>query len=195
MKKAEIILGILALLAIALNLLLVPGSGIITVLSLMALSIFYAYFSVAFFNDLLLKVAFKKESYKEISTLRVVGAILTGFALAITIVGLLFKFQSWPGASINLLLGFSGLAIALIVGLPKYLKTKSKYYSKIFKRIGVYGGFALMFILLPSTLWLELKYRNHPYYVEAVKKVLADPGNESLQNELDRAWQRMKEER
>lgn len=144
MKKAEIILGAIALTSLALNLLLVPGGVVLTVLSLSTLSVFYMYLSFALFNDIQIRRIFKKDSYKGISTMRIVGAILTGLALSMTIVGLLFKFQSWPGATMNLGLGLVGLLIALIVGTVKYSKTKSDYYTKIIKRIAVYGGLGLI---------------------------------------------------
>ena len=120
MKKAEIILGAIALTALALNLLLVPGGGVLTVLSLSTLSVLYMYLSFAIFNGIRLRQIFKKDSYKGISKMRIVGAILTGLALSMTTIGLLFKFQSWPGATMNLAIGLLGLAIALIVGSIKY---------------------------------------------------------------------------
>ena len=193
MKKAEIILGAIALIALALNLLLVSGGGVLTVLSLSTLSVLYMYLSFALFNGIRLRHIFKKDSYKGISTMRIVGAILTGLALSMTIIGLLFKFQSWPGATVNLAIGLLGLAIALIVVTIKYSKTKSDYYTKIFKRIAVFGGLGLILIILPKETWLELKYRDHPDYVEAVKKAMSDPDNQELWDKVDEERQRMNE--
>lgn len=185
MKKAELILGAITLIALVLNLFLTPYSGVLTVLSLSALSAMYMYFSFALFNGVRLRHIFKKASYKEIPAMRIVGAVLTGFALAATIMGLLFKIQYWPGANVNLAVGVIGLAIVLIVGAIKYSMTKSKYYTGIFKRIAVYGGLGLILLILPRHTWLEFKYRNHPGYVEAFKKAMADPDNQELWDKVD----------
>lgn len=195
MKKAEIILGAIAIIALTINLLDVPGRGVMTVLALSTVSTLYMYLSFALFNDIRLRKIFKKDSYKGINAMRIVGAILTGFALSMTTIGLLFKFQSWPGASFNLGLGLFGLLIALVVGLIKYLKTKSDYYTKIFKRIAVYGGLGLILMILPRETWLEIKNRNHPEYIEAVKEAWADPKNQELWDKVDDERQKMIDEK
>jgi TonB family protein len=165
MKKTEIILGVIAIIALTIQLLNLPGGGILTVLTLSTVSTMYMFLSFALFNDIRLRKIFKKDSYKGISTMRILGAILTGLALSITTIGLLFKFQSWPGASFPLRFGLFGLLIGLIVGLIKYQKTKSDYYTKIFKRIAIYGGLGLILMILPRETWLEIRNRNHPEYM------------------------------
>ena len=195
MKKVEIILGTIAIIALLLNLLNIKGGGVLIVLSLSTISILYMYLSFALFNDIRLRNIFKKESYKGISRMRIVGAVLTGLALSITIIGLLFKFQSWPNASINLGFGLFGLLIGLVVGLIKYKRTKSDYYTRIFKRIAIYGGLGLILMILPRETWLEIRNRNHPEYIEAVKKAWADPENQELWDKVDEERQKMNEEK
>ena len=175
MKKTEIILGAIAIIALTIQLLNLPGGGILTVLTLSTVSTMYMFLSFALFNDIRLRKIFKKDSYKGISTTRILGAILTGLALSITTIGLLFKFQSWPWASFPLRFGLFGLLIGLIVGLIKYQRTKSDYYTKIFKRIAIYGGLGLILMILPRETWSEIRNRNHPEYIEAVKKAWAHP--------------------
>jgi len=195
MKKVEIILGTIAIIALLLNLLNIKGGGVLIVLSLSTISILYMYLSFALFNDIRLRNIFKKESYKGISRMRIVGAVLTGLALSITIIGLLFKFQSWPNASFNLGFGLFGLLIGLVVGLIKYKRTKSDYYTRIFKRIAIYGGLGLILMILPRETWLEIRNRNHPEYIEAVKKAWADPENQELWDKVDEERQKMNEEK
>lgn len=195
MKKAEIIIGTISIIALGLNLLLVPGSGILTVLSLSSLTMIYFYLSFALFNDIRLRKIFKKESYKGISTLRIVGAIGAGLALSITIVGLMFKFQSWPGASFNLGIGLVGLLIVTIIGLIKYSKNKSDYYTRIFKRTAVFGGLGLILMLIPKASWIELKYRNHPDYVKALKNAMDNPDNKELWDKVEEERKRMNDEK
>ena len=187
MKKVEIIFGLLVVIALVLNIFLITTGTMFTILLLGLLSTFYMYLSFALFNNIGLRKIFKKESYEKTSKLRVVGAVLTGFALAMTLIGILFKVQSWP-ATVNLFGGLMGLLIALIVGLVKYQKSKSDYYINIFKRIAIYGGFGLIFYILPDGSWLDLKYRNYPEYIEALNASSAEPDNQEL-------WDKASEER
>ena len=188
MKKAEIIIATLSFIAIGLNLLFIPGSSVLTTLSLLTLSMFYCYFSFALFNNIRLRNVFKKEAYKITTTSRIIGAVGTGFALSLAIVGILFKFQFWPGADFNLLAGLCGLMIITVFGLIKYSKNKSEFYKRIFKRIVLIGGLGLVLLLIPKTSWVDIKYRNNPEYAAALKKAMADPNNKELweKEELER---------
>jgi hypothetical protein len=124
--------------------------------------------------------------------MRIVGAVGTGFALSATTIGLLFKFQSWPGASFNMGAGLVGLLIVTIIGIIKYSKNKSEYYTRIFKRVAIFGGLGLVLMLTPKTSWVELKYRNHPEYVSALKKAMADPDNKELWDNVEAERLKMK---
>ncbi len=188
MKKAELISGAVALIAIVLNSLLIPLSDVLLVLSFTLLAVIYGYLSFALFNNIPLRRIFKKSSYKGISTMRIVGAILTGLALSSTLVGILFTLMSFPGAFPNLILGTVGLTVALIIGLVKYSKSKSAYYTNIFKRIAVCGGVAVLLLVLPSNAWQDFKYRDYPALLEAMKEARAHPENPEL-------WDKVEEER
>lgn len=191
MRKYEIIIGSLSILALGLNLLLIPSGGILTVLTLSILSIIYVFLGFALFNDIRLRNIFKKESYTSVSGLRILGAVGAGWALSATINGLMFKFQSWPGADSNLGVGLVGLLIVTIIGTIKYSKNKSEYYTRIFMRIAIFGGLGLILMLTPKTSWIELKYRNHPAYVDALKKAMADPDNIKLWDKVEAERQKM----
>lgn len=195
MKKTEIIIGTLSIIALGLNLLLIPGGGVLTVLTLSTLSTIYFYFSFALFNDIRFREIFKKDSYENISRWRIIGAIGTGFALSATTAGLMFKFQSWPGADFNLGAGLVGLLIVTIIGLIKYSRNKSNYYTRIFKRAAIFGGLGLILMLTPKTSWIELKYRNHPEYIDALKKAMADPDNKELWDNVETERQKMNNEK
>jgi len=188
MKKAELILGGISLLAIVSQIFHLPGSGVITVLSISSLALLYMYLSFAFFNEIELKKIFKKQSYEGVSAMRIVGAIGAGFAITSLTIGILFKLQSYPGADMNLKIGLGGAVIVLSIGAFKFFKSKSEYYTKIFKRIAVYGGLALLILAMPSTMWTEIKYRDFPEYIKAVNAATADPYNEEL-------WDKVEEER
>lgn len=142
-----------------------------------------------------LEKIFKKDSYENISRWRIIGAIGTGFALSATTAGLMFKFQSWPGADFNLGAGLVGLLIVTIIGLIKYSRNKSNYYTRIFKRAAIFGGLGLILMLTPKTSWIELKYRNHPEYIDALKKAMADPDNKELWDNVETERQKMNNEK
>ncbi len=128
------------------NLLSIPRSGIFATLTLSSLSLIYCYFGFALFNNIPLRQIFNKQSYKDTSTLRIFGAIVTGLVLSLTLIGILFKLQSWAHASYNLGAGLVGLLIVTVVGLIKYQNSKTDYYVKIFIRIAIFGGIGLIVI-------------------------------------------------
>jgi hypothetical protein len=185
MKKVEIVLGFMVFAGLGLDLLLIPGGLLLLFLSLTSLSVFYFFSGIGLFNGIGFRQIFTKSAYKGKSVMRVVGAILVGYALAITILGILFTYKSWQGGTTHLRVGLFLLLIALIIGGVKYAKNKSTYYSQIFRRIGIYGALGLFFLLLPQHTWLEIKYANYPAYVEAVKRAMAEPNNPELSNKVD----------
>jgi hypothetical protein len=184
MKKFELIFVILGLVSILLNLFLIPFANLFMLLSLSILSVFYLYFSFTFFNGIQLRNIFKKVAYSDVSALRIVGAIGTGIALSQTIIGLIFKFNEWPGAFVMMSVGLSGLLVVTIVGLIQFTKNKIDYYRNIFKRIALFGGITLILVVLPSNLMFEFKYRNYPTYIEAYKKFIENPTNKELSDKV-----------
>lgn len=195
MRKIELIIGLSSILSLVLNLLLVPGGGVLTVLTLSIYSMFYFALSFVLLNNIGLKSAFKKESYKGISTVRIIGSVATGIVLSITIIGILFKFQSYPGANLELINGLAGMIIVLIVTQIRYIKTRNKFYIHVFKRLLIVGGFGLILILMPNGKLIDIKYRNHPEYAKALKNVTADPFNKDFQDKLQVERQKMKDEK
>jgi hypothetical protein len=81
-----------------------------------------------------------------------------------------------------------------IIGVIKYSKNKSSYYTRIFKRTAIFGGLGLILMLTPKTSWIELKYRNQPEYVDALKKAMADPDNKELWDNVETERQKMNNE-
>ncbi len=193
MKPTEITLAILAAAAIVLDMLLVPGAGVAMVLLLSALSVLYFWFGFALFNGIRLRDVIKKDSFKGISSLRKVGAIGAGVALAYTLIGILFELRIWPGAGVTQINGLVLLAVVTGIGLFKYTRNKSPYYTRIFKRVAIIGGLAVILLVTPSTTWLAFKYRNHPAYLEALTQALADPRNEELWMKVDEEREKMRD--
>jgi hypothetical protein len=163
MKKAEIILGIIAFIALILKFLSITGNGLLTVLSLMSLSLIYTLFSFALFNNIRFRHIFKKESYSGISPKKLIGTIGLGFAFSAITNGVLFKFQAWPGFEIQLQTGLIlTLIILIIANVAKSKSQESNFYKGIFTRIIIIGGVGLLTLLTPNDELMQFLHRNNP---------------------------------
>ena len=185
MRKLEKILGLVIIIAFVMKLALIPGGSILTVISLTILACIYYPLGFAFFNGIRLRQIFKKDSYKGITVLRIIEAIGVGIGLSVICIGILFKLQLWPGANTNLLTGLITTLIILIIALIRYLKSKSDYYTLIFKRIAIIGGVGLIFTFLPDLTITKIQFRNHPDYIKAYEDYLKNPQNEGLRKNMD----------
>jgi hypothetical protein len=173
------------------NLFLIPGGGIATVLTLFILTSIYFYLGFALFNGIRFRQIFKKESFKGISNLKMVGAVGTGFSLSMIIIGILFFIQSWPDPKASIIMGLTLILIIMTISLFKYWKTRSKYYKNILIRIVIIASIGLVVLFIPRTKYIEFKFRDHPAYLEAYKKAIADPQNEILWENVDKERQKI----
>lgn len=185
MKKTEKILAVIAFTSIILSMNHVPFGGALSALSFTILALLYMYLSFALFNKIPFTRILKKKAYLNVSKLRILGTVLTGMFLSFSLIGMLFKLQLYPMADINLLTGILGLLIAAIISIIKYSIGKDKFYFEILKRIILIGAFGLLFTITPKESILEIRHRNHPEYVEAVKKAWADPDNQALMKKVE----------
>jgi hypothetical protein len=198
MKVAEIILGVLCLLAVLLKIFLVTGlhASILLALAMMLLSLYYLIFTLPLCTGITLKNIFKKESYEPIGERRsmiVFSSFLSGLSLAITLIGLLFIFQFWPMAFYVLSSGLKIMGVALILSAIRYIRTKSVFYVSVFKRMLVVGIVGLFFLLMPSPslAWAKILYRNYPEYIEAMEAFMKDPENRQLQENVDNEYEKI----
>lgn len=194
MKKFELIVGLIAILGIVLKLLHIPGSGLLTVLTLLTLSMFYYAFSFALFNGIRLRDIFKKASYKDTSVKRIIGAVGLGFALSTIIIGVLFKLQFWPGAMVQLMTGLVMTGLILLIATIFYFRSKADFYKRVFRRIAIYGIPGLMLLLTSTATLVDIYYRDKPEYAALYKEVLADPDNMELRGQLERMEKEMLEQ-
>ena len=191
MKKAELILVSLAIVAFGLSLFLIRGGNILLLLSIVGLSFLYFYAGLAILNGISLKEMFKKETYKNISNLRVFGSIATGLVLSITVIGVMFKYMMWPGSARMLFVSFLGLLIIFIVALIKSIKKPSKFYQNVLLRCVIYGGVACFFFFTKESTFIAIKYRDYPEYVKAFEEATENPDNEALWQKVDEERQKM----
>jgi hypothetical protein len=190
MKTLEKIIGIAFVISLILRFNLIPGNGILTVFPLTILACIYNPLGFAFFNNIKLRKVFRKESYKGISTLRIIGAICAGIALSAICTGTLFRLQHYPGGEINLLSGLICTLIVLIIALIKFYKNKSEFYSRIFKRIAIIGGFGLILAITPDITIAKIQFRNHPDYINALENYNNNPQSQELWQKKDWEYRR-----
>jgi len=192
-SKVELIPIVFFILAILLFLFSLPGGAALMILSLSFLSILYCYFGFALLNGISLRKIFKKSSYTEISSMRIVGAIGTGIGLSTAIIGVLFKFMSWPGSSFMLMIGLMFVSVFFFYSLVKLFINQSAFYINIICRIAFFGGIGLLLLLLPSHSISEIRYgEQHPEYIEALKALESDPSNKALQEKVTLEYKKVK---
>lgn len=185
MKKAELTLTVLFVVALLINLMDVPGGAILTILSLTALSMLYFYLSFLLFNDVPLSAITKKDAYQHTTRKRIIGSILTGMAIGILLMGILFMVERWPGAAVMTTYGLALLFVAGVVALIQYSQGKSPFYLGVLKRVVPYLVLGVILHFFSQALFLDFKYRNYPAYIEAVKAWQADPTNDALHEQME----------
>jgi len=184
MKKIELALGLIAVFGFILKLLHLPGGAFLNVVSLTTLSMFYMLFGFALFNGIRFRDIAKKGPYQDTNSKRIIGATGLGFALALVINGAAFKLLFLPGAKVQLMLGLAMVGIILPVAIFFYRRNKAEFYIRAFKRMAICGGLGLLLFSTPSATLVDIYYGDKPEYAELYKKVLADPKNRELQEQL-----------
>ena len=184
MIKLEKILGIIFLVGLIFKLTFITGASLLLTVSLLALACLYYPLGFAFFNQIGFRKILKKDSYKGLSKLRIIGAIVAGMSLSPICVGILYKIQNWTGANINLEIGLISTLIVLAIALFKYFKSKGEFYIRIFKRIAIIGSFGLIFLCLSNLTIAKIRFRNHPDYIKAYEMYLDNPQDEELRQKL-----------
>ena len=184
MKLTEKILIALAVIIAVLKFFFIPGSGVFMVLIFCLLSSLYFYCGFALFNNIRLRLIFKKDAYADVSTGRIIGGIALGLSLSFAVIGFLFKAQHWPGANSHLIISiFSGVVI-LIISFIKYFKSKANYYKNAIIKISISTSLSILMLLIPNLTFVKIKFRNHPKYIEVYERYEKDPSNIDLANEL-----------
>ncbi|MDP4227049.1 MAG: hypothetical protein Q8910_11775 [Bacteroidota bacterium] len=184
MIKLEKILGIIVVIGLILKFSMISGGGILLTLSLMTLACLYYPLGFALLNQIGFKQIFKKEAYKGLSALRIIGAIGAGMAFSAICVGILFKLQYWTGANIYLIAGLVPSLIVLVIALIKYFKAKGEFYIGILKRIAIIGTFGLLFICISDLTIVKIQFRDHPDYIKAYEMYLDNPQDKELRQKL-----------
>lgn len=180
MKKIEATLLIFCLGVVLVDLLMTfSGAGLITVLSLSFLSMFYLAVSFAIITGAGFSTSFKDE-LANTSAAHILGAVAFGIVLSLTIAGILFKYQLWNGGDTFLQAGLAGLLLASVIAAVMYTKSKSEYFTRILKRAALFGVVGLAFLLVSADNLIDLKYNKHPDLAQTIKEYRANPDNPEL---------------
>ncbi|MGB0869093.1 MAG: hypothetical protein ACPGSD_05820 [Flavobacteriales bacterium] len=192
MKKLEITLGVTIILALLMNLFLIKGGAMLTILSIGTLSVFYMYMGYPILNNLSLKTVFKRKTFSDIGTKRAIGSGLTGPVFALQLIGILFYVQSWVSGEyiqkIGVILAFVHISVTLI----KYRQNQNIFYKNLLIRSLSIGGLLFILFISPKDSWLNFKYRNHPDYLKAINEAQKDIDNVELWNKVDEERKKIK---
>ena len=166
MRKTEKILGLLLITLMIIRLIFhYPILDTAIILLAIILSLIYFALSFALLNNVRLRKIFDRESYKGTGTLRIVGAVFTGFILSMITIYSLFKFMRWPFANQGLTVALISLIIPVVIVTVKLVMTKSNYYSIFLVRLLVFGIIGTLFYFTSTEKIFELKKGNLSEFV------------------------------
>lgn len=148
MKKLEVVLWISLLLLVAAHAFIDIPFGLILMIG-MALSMVYFYLTTFIINEVPFTKIFLKSSYKDISSSRIIGSILSGISYSILTTGITFKALAWPGANFMVYAGFILTTVNLIIVLSKIRRSpNSSFYIALRKRGYLLVCLGLLFIII-----------------------------------------------
>lgn len=156
MKKAELILIAITVVGYILFLTDTTGGAIVTTAFSLILSLLYFPLGIFLFNDVKLSRIGKKESYNGLGAFRQIAIILVGSGLQSCVIGLLFKVMCWPGAEIMNTAGITVIIFVTIVAALAFINGPRTYFSKIIKRVVIYGGLCVMVAFLPKYIFIDI---------------------------------------
>jgi hypothetical protein len=187
LERGSVILSVIGL---VMKIFRLNGGNELLEIGLTLLAMVYFYLGFAVFNNIRLKDIFKKSSYSNISSGRIVGAIGVGMNLSIIVIGLLFKLLIFAGAFEMLTIGVTSLTITLFAALIVFILKKKNldfFYKDIFVKgaIAVIIGIALC--LTPGSSLIRLYHRDDPAYAELFIRAMQNPRDEKIQKAFDEA--------
>jgi len=179
MKKFVNISIMMSLAGFGFKLLHLPGASVMLTVGLSSLAM--CYFVVGLPLTFLRRGKSEEELEAEKNFLKGIGGKLTGYSLAIALIGILFKIQLYPSSEIMLLAGTISLAIIGAFAFMQFNETKSAYLRHLLTKVVIIGSIAALLYAIPKRKILESRFPGHPEYVQAVVNSWADPDNLDLQ--------------
>lgn len=190
MKKIEFSFLAVAFAAVLMSLFRIPFGAVIVILSFSTMAILYPPYGYFGINKLTIKDLSNAE-INNLPALRSGLGVCLGISISILLIGSMFKLMSWPGADPMLYVGVGFQALILIVTIIVASMDSYKSYFFVFTRIILFGLPGLFLLSLSPYAILEYKYREHPAYIEALKKSKADPTNQELRKKVTEEYKKM----
>lgn len=178
-KKIELVLVAFALIALLGDFaFMVPFGSMLVVLSLGCLATFYFTGGLSIFSA-------RPNKGDEATTSDIGFKIenVAGLVFSVVMIGFLFNIQTWPMASQYLNFGLAGIGLLLVLIGLKYLRTKT-YDAYLLKQALLYGCLLVILTVLPPFTLINIKYRSHPAYREALKKSRENPTDTALRTKV-----------
>src|ERR1700722_3438100 len=115
MKLVEKILSICTVMSIISRFFQLPFASILIGVSISVLACFYIFFSFPFFYEIPLRNSSITYPFLSTNKVKNIGVISSGFAMALGLIGILYKLQLYQDSSFDILKGSTILAIFEII--------------------------------------------------------------------------------
>lgn len=178
MRVFELILLFAITLGLIMYLTFADGGGYVLTLSMGILSAFYFWFGFAFFNNMPLQAAMKKEVIRSVSPKYLIVAIFCGVNLATLILGILFALMGWPGDGLLLVVGMIPAVFFICYGFYSQQNLPKGYYFRLISRNTVFLFFGILMYFSPLFIH-SIRYKNYPEALEAYKVYILDKTEEN----------------
>jgi hypothetical protein len=172
-KGAESIFIIISILGIIMKFTNVPLSGSILTLGLGGMALYYFPFSLISLKEL---SVLQKKAYK----------LFFGAIFFLCILGILFRFQFWPGFNTIPLVGILGIAFALI------LSVRNKEKPIIYRSLTL-GVLTLLIYIIPISVQLKLQHWSDPELARLKEAAYLHSGDVQYINALEDYLKKKKE--
>jgi uncharacterized membrane protein len=157
MKNLEVLSIVLFLIGLTFKIFHWAGANVLLIMSASILSMLYFATSYILFNNIKLRDFFKrKTNIINPSGSKTALLIFTGVSLSALIIGLLFSLMIWPGAMVQITIGFFSGLICLSFLLSGYLSGDKTYRWTLYRAVPLVliSG---IFYLFPNS-WINYHY-------------------------------------
>lgn len=186
MKRTEIVLSILVVVAGLAFFFNVPIAGVVLTVSVSAMAVLY-YLAPLLFNDIRLRDVTKDGAFANVPVVYLILGFIAGQNLALLCIGMLFKLMLWPGSEMLLRVGLYALGGWLLVIVGFSLRFKGRLLVNYLKRAIPIGGLALLlYFWVPFDAIIDQHHSDDPELAEALKAQFANPDDEEIRKEAER---------
>ncbi len=185
MKKLEIIISVIAVVALIMQIFNLAFANILTALSFTTLAFIYIFFgSRIFYEKKLEENTFEKEETNQLNISKI-GAVFLGGILAVLIIHIGLFMLNWQIYRIVVAILFL-FGTGIIIILTFKASTRSLKRRILSRSIPI---LLLGFILVYTNQlqWQKIKYRKHQDYINALEKAYENRDNKEL-------WEKVHEE-